>query len=272
MISESYYLPVIILLLYLYHVILDLFTYYFIIFIYMGEITGPLEFKGKVGNLIAYRRNGRTIIAMKGGASKEKVRTAKSMKNTRQNGVEFGNAIMVGANIRQGLNLKTCADQMVHSRLQGFLYKNVVRQDPVHDRGKRVVMPEQLRALKDFVPNREIYSTANGQLRSASWETDDAGIYFSLPILDLRDLKGSFDSYKVWAVVKRVKLDGKGNIHTSSQESEMRLPEYIGGEVLTLNPIVAEENEVLVYACGFQTYVDGLRLQDRRMNGVVFSS
>ncbi len=109
----------------------------------MGEITGPLEFKGKVGNLIAYRRGGKTILAMKGGATKEKVMTAKSMKNTRQNAVEFGNAITVGANIRQGLHLKTCTDRMVHSRLQGFLYKNVVRQDPTHDRGKRVVMPDQ---------------------------------------------------------------------------------------------------------------------------------
>lgn len=238
----------------------------------MGEITGPLEFKGSLGNLIAYRRGGKTIVAMKGGATKEKVMHSKSMKNTRQNAVEFANAITVGANIRQGLHLRTCSDRMIHSRLQGFLYKNVVRMDPEHDRGKRVVMPEQLKVLKDFVLNREMYSIANGQLRAATWETDDAGIYFSLPVFDLRDLKGNFDSYKVWAMVKRVKLTGKGFIHTSSKESEMRSPDYIGGEMLTLDSIVAEEDEVLVYACGFQTYVDGLPLQDRRMNGVVLSS
>ncbi len=116
-----------------------------------------------------------------------------------------------------------------------------------------------------------MYSTANGQLRAATWEQDDAGIYFSLPVFDLRDLKENFDSYKVWSTVNRVKLNGKGFIHTSSKESEMRLPDYISGELLTLDPIVAEADEALVFACGFQTYVDGLPLQNRRINGVVLS-
>ena len=235
----------------------------------MGELKGAIDFKGKVGQIVAYRRNGKTVIATKGGASKEKVMNSESMKNTRQNAMEFKNAIMVGTNIRQGLNLRTCADLMIHSRLQGFLYKNVVRADSVHDRGERVVMPEKLKVLKDFVPNRKMYSIARAHLGAAVWEKDDAGIYFSLPVFDLRDLKGNFDSYKVWAVVKRVHLLEKGQIAMSSSEEVMRDPDYIGGESFTLNPIEAEENEVLVYACGFQTYVDGFPLQDRRMNGVV---
>lgn len=238
----------------------------------MGEVTGPIEFKGKVGNLIAYRRMGKTIISMKGGASKKKVMTSKSMRNTRQNAFEFRNAVLAGSNIRHGLALRTCADQMVHSRLQGFLYKNVVREDPVHNRGERVVMPEQLKVLKDFTLNRVMYSTGNAHLRAAVWEKDDAGVYFSLPQLDLSDMKGNFDSYKVWAVVKRVHLTEKYKMVKSEKTGEERIPDYTGGETFTLNPIEAEENEVLVYAWGYQTYVDGLPLQDRRMNGVVMDS
>ena len=59
----------------------------------MGILKGGIDFTGKVGDLVAYKRDGETVIQTKGGASKEKIYTDPAMAGTKNNAFAFRSAV-----------------------------------------------------------------------------------------------------------------------------------------------------------------------------------
>ena len=57
----------------------------------MGLLESEFQFTGRLGNLTAYRMRGvdKIIVRKKGGASKERIRTARCFVRTRENNAEF---------------------------------------------------------------------------------------------------------------------------------------------------------------------------------------
>ena len=56
----------------------------------MARVKSIISLRGRVGDTVFVRRNGKTIAGLPGGASKEKILTSPEFANTRKNMAEFG--------------------------------------------------------------------------------------------------------------------------------------------------------------------------------------
>lgn len=56
----------------------------------MARVKSIISLRGKIGDTVFIRRNGKTIAGLPGGASREKIMTAPEFANTRKNMMEFG--------------------------------------------------------------------------------------------------------------------------------------------------------------------------------------
>ena len=115
----------------------------------MARLKGALNFTGSIGNLSAYNSKGieDTLIRLKGGASREKIKKAREFTNTRKNNAEFGGASTAGKKIKEAIISVTHLD---HSRFQNRLNticRFIINQDPVNDWGKRSFLLSNHRSL-----------------------------------------------------------------------------------------------------------------------------
>ena len=105
----------------------------------MARLKGALNFTGSIGNLSAYNSKGieDTLIRLKGGASREKIKKAREFTNTRKNNTEFGGAATAGKKIKEAI---ISVNHLDHSRFQNRLNRicrYILNQDTENDWGKR---------------------------------------------------------------------------------------------------------------------------------------
>ena len=115
----------------------------------MARLKGALNFTGSIGNLSAYNSKGieDTLIRLKGGASREKIKKAREFTNTRKNNTEFGGAATAGKKIKEAIISVTHLD---HSRFQNRLNRicrYILNQDTENDWGKRSFLLSNHRSL-----------------------------------------------------------------------------------------------------------------------------
>jgi hypothetical protein len=115
----------------------------------MARLTGAFDFNGKLGNVSAYKRRDMdgTFVRTKGGATKEKIKTAKCFERTRENNADWEGCGKGAGRIRWALlyvdHLKDCNYTADLSKL----CKVMQLQDPENERGKRSILFSQHREL-----------------------------------------------------------------------------------------------------------------------------
>lgn len=243
----------------------------------MGIIKGAIDFTGKVGNLVAYKRNGKTVIQGKGGASKKRIYNDASLKGIKDNAFGFRNAVNVGVNLRKGIDFSNCAPESVHSKLQGFLFGEVVRRDGVNPPGEWRVLPENLNVLNTYRFNAQIPSLVHDAMMQAVWLKSADGIHMKLELPDFDILKENFHGFKIWGGVRIISLVEKGLYDSYEAETEMFESGSRGEVAFDFPPLEIEGDEsnrlgddeiAVVYHWGFHTFIDGLPMNNRSMNGV----
>lgn len=243
----------------------------------MGILKGGIDFTGKVGDLVAYKRDGKTVIQTKGGASKEKIYTDPAMAGTKNNAFAFRNAVYVGANLRNGIDFSNCAPKKIHSLLQGFIFRNVVRRDHINIPGEWRVLRAHLPILNDFRFNTLIPSWVEDEMLSAVWTKTHTGTRMELTIPDFSRLKRNFGGFNFWGGVRVISLIAKGVFDSYTAQTEI-FDVGSTGEVVFDFPeldmtddageILNPEDIAVVYHWGFSTYIDGLLMYNKSMNGV----
>jgi hypothetical protein len=123
----------------------------------MGTLTG-FEITGSIGNLSAYTMRGhdKTVIRVKGGASKSKIKRSPKFEATRQLNQEWKAVTGAGAYIRGGLySLKPLADYNISGPLNA-LVKKIQTSDTVNPKGKRAILfSRQPEMFSSFQFNRQ---------------------------------------------------------------------------------------------------------------------
>jgi len=108
----------------------------------MAILKSLTEFNGSLGNVSAYRRkdSDKVILRMKGGATKKKIKTAKSFERTRELNAEWGGCAKAAASLRDLLvHIAPVADYNLSGSLTAIA-KNMQTRDPLHRSGERAIL------------------------------------------------------------------------------------------------------------------------------------
>jgi len=121
----------------------------------MATQKGSIILEGQIGNLSFYQSAGKPQVRQHSGVSKERIAKDPSYARTRENNTEFGRASsaakLIRIAVRQALGdrYELFEDPTVVNRLTPRMGA-IVKADPIHDRGERVVLPENLPLLHGF--------------------------------------------------------------------------------------------------------------------------
>ena len=112
--------------------------------------------KGRVGNVSFYKTKDGFGARTASGVDGEKIRNHPKYQRTRENMVEFQQAMKAVKTFRKAFadDIKVIADGSLTTRLSSLMSK-LVRQDAVNVRGARVVQPVTTGALQGFEFNKE---------------------------------------------------------------------------------------------------------------------
>ncbi|SFD98528.1 hypothetical protein SAMN05518672_10440 [Chitinophaga sp. CF118] len=124
----------------------------------MAILKGGLDFTGPVGNMSSYKRRDMegTIVRMKGGASKKKIKTSPAFVRTRENNSDFTSYTKAGAKVRWALTyVRHLADYNFTYTLNQ-LCSIIQKEDKTSIRGQRAILLSQHRdMLEGFSLNRK---------------------------------------------------------------------------------------------------------------------
>lgn len=126
----------------------------------MARQTGPLKYKGTLGDVRHFKIKGLTghFAGMIGGPTGEQVKTAPEFKRTRENMNEFGGCATAAKSIRVGLSqlMKQMSDPQLTGRLTGLM-KKINLEDMSEARGYRAILiSTQSQYLKGLNFNKNI--------------------------------------------------------------------------------------------------------------------
>lgn len=108
----------------------------------MAKLTSDILFKGSLKDISAYTMKGADgiILRTKGGASKEKIKTAPQFAMTRLNCAEFSGCVIAGKQLHRALlSLKHLSDYNFAPHLNGAVRK-LQQLDTVQELGKRSIL------------------------------------------------------------------------------------------------------------------------------------
>ncbi|NCT93791.1 MAG: hypothetical protein GXC72_05165 [Chitinophagaceae bacterium] len=111
----------------------------------MATLAGPFGFEGKLGSLSAYRRTGisKTILRVKGGPSRNKVKRSPVFARTRALNNEFSGATQAGSAFRTLLEqLRVVADHNISAPITAII-KKIQGCDEAHETGFRSILFSQ---------------------------------------------------------------------------------------------------------------------------------
>jgi hypothetical protein len=126
----------------------------------MAILNDQYELKGSFGNLTAYRMKGvdKVVVRTKGGASKQKIKSAPSMAKTRENFTEFSGCAKMSKEIREAIEpIKHLADYNFTPQLTS-LAKKIQLQDSSNERGKRNIQLADFKYLLEGFQLNKRYS------------------------------------------------------------------------------------------------------------------
>lgn len=125
----------------------------------MARLEGSIQFTGKLGDFIAYKRSDsdRIIIRLKGGPTAERVKEAPEYINTRRNNSEFSGRSKASKWVRRAIrNVLDISDYAIAGVLTGRMIR-AQREDEQSEWGKRnVLLSKTPQLLEGFPLNRRI--------------------------------------------------------------------------------------------------------------------
>lgn len=122
----------------------------------MAKQNGIIKVKGTLGDITFYKSQDGHLIREKGGIDAKRIKNDPAFARTRENGMEFGAAGKGGQLIRKGLRLLllNARDRRVGARLLKSLM-DVLKTDPINDRGQRTIQDGDMSLLKGFDFNNQ---------------------------------------------------------------------------------------------------------------------
>ncbi|GGH57443.1 hypothetical protein HNQ91_000218 [Filimonas zeae] len=108
----------------------------------MAKLTSEILFKGRLGDVSAYTMKGASgiILRTKGGATKEKIKTAPQFEMTRRNCAEFSGCVIAGKALHRALlSLKHLSDHNFAPHLNGAVRK-LQQLNTEGDLGQRAIL------------------------------------------------------------------------------------------------------------------------------------
>jgi hypothetical protein len=124
----------------------------------MARLTGNFDFKGKLGNISAYKIKGKaeTVLRTKGGASRYKIKHHPAFINTRRNNAEFGGAAVAGKALRVAFNPVHHITGTSVGHINKFT-RALANMDTVSEWGRRAVRFSQTRQfMEGFNLNKDL--------------------------------------------------------------------------------------------------------------------
>lgn len=122
----------------------------------MAKQKGILKVKGTMGDLTFYKTENGYLVREKGGVEKSRILNDPAFRRTRENGMEFGTAGKSGQLIRKAnrILIRQARDQRLTSRLVQVLMQ-IIKSDPLNNRGQRTVQDGDMSMLKGFDYNHK---------------------------------------------------------------------------------------------------------------------
>ncbi|OLY90770.1 hypothetical protein SAMN05444008_101448 [Cnuella takakiae] len=120
----------------------------------MPKQKGILQLEGALGDLSFYHTKWGWLVRRKGGASKERIATQPCFQRTRENNLEFAQAVQAARLLRQAFlpMIGKAVDKQLMSRLVQALLR-VIRTDTLHERGQRQLTSGRLELLEGMAFN-----------------------------------------------------------------------------------------------------------------------
>lgn len=217
----------------------------------MALQSSPFEFKGNIGKLNFFERNGQFHARRKGGVSASRIQNDPQFKRTRENGAEFGAAGKAGKKIRKAFRdaLLQVKDGTASLRLTREMLR-VLQADTVNDRGKRIVIPANLPSLEGFQFNSVVelddiltvpFTAAIDRVTGQCTVSLESFVPFTkIPAPD------GTTHFKIIAAAAAIDFDK--DINPSNQQSSPDLPWSTNPTaVITLQPTVAANTTLPVF-------------------------
>lgn len=121
----------------------------------MARQIGIIKIKGSIGDLSFYESAGVQLVRKKTGATKKQIEMDPRFQRTKENAQEFGRTMKSCKLLKQRLQdiLFQCTDKSFFNRLVSRM-SMVLKSDPVHRRGERIVTGRGLELLGGLETNR----------------------------------------------------------------------------------------------------------------------
>lgn len=125
----------------------------------MAKNVGLLDFEGAIGDVVAYNRNGKRILARKGGFNGERMKTEERYEPVRKRQSEFGRCAKLSSSIKRALDvwLGSVPEVMLYNHIQSVVM-GVKNCDMLSAKGaktfeKGLITPEGAALFKKFQLN-----------------------------------------------------------------------------------------------------------------------
>jgi hypothetical protein len=117
----------------------------------MASQMGMFPFRGKIGNVVFYKLNGKWVARAKGGPTAEQIATDPRLVRTRENSAEFGRAMTASQLLRATFQamVHPNPDKLLARRLLTTMI-SVVQADGKSERGLRNVLDGKLELVEGF--------------------------------------------------------------------------------------------------------------------------
>ncbi|MBL7727432.1 MAG: hypothetical protein JNM68_07105 [Dinghuibacter sp.] len=117
----------------------------------MAKQSGIITLEGSINNMTFFKTSDGYLVRKQNKVSKERIATDPAFARTRENGAEFKTATAASKLLRQSLavQIDEAKDRRTATRLTKLMLQ-VVKTDPVNDRGKRIVTKGMLNLLDGF--------------------------------------------------------------------------------------------------------------------------
>ncbi|MDR2274186.1 MAG: hypothetical protein LBF27_24980 [Sphingobacterium sp.] len=121
----------------------------------MARQIGIIKIKGSIGDLSFYESGGMQLVRKKTGATKKQIEADPRFERTKENAQEFGRTMKSCKLLKQQLQdvLFQCTDKSFFNRLVSRM-SMVIKSDPAHRRGERMVTGAGLELLGGLETNR----------------------------------------------------------------------------------------------------------------------
>ncbi|MBO9562233.1 MAG: hypothetical protein J7621_05635 [Niastella sp.] len=213
----------------------------------MAKILSPFEIHGSVGNTTYFKNEYGQQMKEKGGPTAWQVKNLDRFTNTRLNAAEWKHATGASRLLRHALGdlLRSIKNIRLSGRMNGLLLA-VLKDDLIHDYGKRVVSAGNLSKLAGFEFNHHLPLENALPLNIENCFSLEAGkLALDVPAFRIRKKKGipkDATHYRLVSCILSIDFD-KRTYHQDRQVSALHAMGRKAGSAFVIEQVVQPSNE-----------------------------